>query len=138
MYERAECNHCMQRLYALTVCNDCVHTLQALLTGLEELVGPAAPMLTPPPAGPPDNKGVPQPSCPVLLLLDLGLADLPWESLPQLQQASAVAGDFSLHLQHSRTTAAASTQVSCVRGGPKNDALARLQPPIAILMAICR
>lgn len=84
------------------------------MKGLEELLGAAAPLLTPPPAGPPDNKGNPQPSCPVLLLLDYSLADLPWESLPQLQQAGAIARDFSLHLQHSR---AASSQVTLLQVG---------------------
>ena len=89
----------------------CWHVIQAVVTALAEMLGDAASLLTPPAAGPPDNKGNLQPSCPLLLLLDIRLADLPWESLPQLQQVSAVARDFSLHVQHSRATAAATSQV---------------------------
>lgn len=85
--------------------------LQGLITSLEGLLGSAAALLSPPALGPPDAKGNLQQSCPLLLLLDYCLADLPWESLPQLQQGTAVARDFSLHLQYIRTSAAASSQV---------------------------
>ena len=85
--------------------------LQGLVTSLEGLLGSAAALLVAPALGPPDVKGNLQQSCPVLLLLDYCLADLPWEGLPQLQQATAVARDFSLHLQYSRTSAAALSQV---------------------------
>jgi len=58
-----------------------------------------------------DAKGVQQAN-PVLLLLDSQLADLPFEWLPQLRPATAVSRDFSLHVQYTRNTVAATRQVS--------------------------
>ena len=80
--------------------------MQDILDSLAAVLGPAAPLLSAPPA-PQDPKGVLQ-SCPVLLLLDAQLADLPFEWLPQLKSAIAVVRDFSLHVHYSRMTVAAS------------------------------
>jgi len=80
------------------------------VASLEAFLAPLTALLTPGPAMA-DAKGVQQPN-PVLLLLDPLLTDLPFEWLPQLQQATAVVRDFSLHVQHSRATAAAARQVS--------------------------
>ena len=75
------------------------------MSSLEGFLGPVAALLTPGPAV------SMQQANPVLLLLDHQLHDLPFEWLPQLKQATAVIRDFSLHVQHSRTTAAATRQV---------------------------
>ena len=77
--------------------------LETFLAPLAALLTPAAPTL--------DAKGAQQPN-PVLLLLDPLLTDLPFEWLPQLQQATAVVRDFSLHVQFTRATVAAARQVS--------------------------
>ncbi|KAL3147909.1 Cilia and flagella associated protein 46 [Trebouxia sp. C0010 RCD-2024] len=79
---------------------------QGVLDSLAALLGPAAPLLSAPPAAQ-DSKGGSQ-GCPVLLLLDAQLVDLPFEWLPQLKSASAVVRDFSLHVHHSRMTVASS------------------------------
>lgn len=81
--------------------------MQSVLDSLAALLGPAAPLLSAPPAAQGVPKGGPQ-SCPVLLLLDAQLVDLPFEWLPQLKSASAVVRDFSLHVHYGRMTAAAS------------------------------
>lgn len=84
--------------------------MQVVVGCLETFLGPLAALLTP--TGPTlDAKGVQQPN-PVLLLLDPLLTDLPFEWLPQLQQATAVVRDFSLHVQYSRATVGAARQVS--------------------------
>jgi len=83
--------------------------MQDVVASLEVFLAPMTALLTPGPAMA-DAKGVPQPN-PVLLLLDPLLTDLPFEWLPQLQQATAVVRDFSLHVQHSRATVAAACQV---------------------------
>ncbi len=88
----------------------CPPTMQDVVASLEAFLAPLTALLTPGPAMA-DAKGVQQPN-PVLLLLDPLLTDLPFEWLPQLQQATAVVRDFSLHVQHSRATAAAARQVS--------------------------
>ncbi len=80
------------------------------MASLEAFLAPLTALLTPGPAMG-DAKGVQQPN-PVLLLLDPLLTDLPFEWLPQLQQATAVVRDFSLHVQNSRATVAAARQVS--------------------------
>ena len=84
--------------------------MQDVVASLEVFLAPMTALLTPGPAMA-DAKGVPQPN-PVLLLLDPLLTDLPFEWLPQLQQATAVVRDFSLHMQYSRATVAAARQVS--------------------------
>ena len=91
--------------------------MQDAVDSLAALLGPAAALLVPPPAAQ-DAKGAQSP--PVLLLLDPQLTDLPFEWLPQLKAASAVVRDFSLHVHHSRMSAAASApqvmQVACCMG----------------------
>ncbi|DBA87841.1 TPA: hypothetical protein ACH3X1_004837 [Trebouxia sp. C0004] len=81
---------------------------QEVVASLEAFLAPLTALLTPGPAMA-DAKGVQQPN-PVLLLLDPLLTDLPFEWLPQLQQATAVVRDFSLHVQYSRATVAAARQ----------------------------
>ncbi|KAL3130482.1 hypothetical protein ABBQ38_008299 [Trebouxia sp. C0009 RCD-2024] len=94
---------------ASTVATEDTHAQQwqSVLDSLAALLGPAAPLLSAPPAAQGVPKGGPQ-SCPVLLLLDAQLVDLPFEWLPQLKSASAVVRDFSLHVHYGRMTAAAS------------------------------
>lgn len=81
--------------------------MQDTLDSLAALLGPAAPLLTPPPAAQ-DTKGAQQTTA-VLLLLDPQLADLPFEWLPQLKAAGAVVRDFSLHVHYTRMSAAVSS-----------------------------
>ena len=97
-------------MVALSAWQWCLPTMQDVVASLEAFLAPLTALLTPEPAMA-DAKGAQQPN-PVLLLLDPLLTDLPFEWLPQLQQATAVVRDFSLHVQHSRTTVAAARQVS--------------------------
>ena len=81
--------------------------MQDTVYSLAALLGPAAPLLTPPsPAQ--DAKGVQQTPA-VLLLLDPQLTDLPFDWLPQLKAANAVVRDFSLHVHYTRMTVAVSS-----------------------------